>query len=101
MYGQSVIGYVPKWNKEMFLRPAVQGWAGQLGPLLSLLVYPLWGPLGGRGSVGKAEQARPWQDWSLLLSRSKPRQSECNDLVASVREMWRETTGRKHIWGPY
>lgn len=34
------------------------GWAGHLGPLFSLFIYPLWGPLmGGQESVGKAELA--------------------------------------------
>lgn len=35
----------------MILRPSVQHMAGQLGPLLSLPISPLGGPLGGQGCM--------------------------------------------------
>lgn len=41
----------------MLLRPAALGMARQLQPLFSFPVCPLWGPLAGQGSTGKAELA--------------------------------------------
>lgn len=82
MYGKSVTGRVPKRNKEMFLRPAAQGRAGHRGSLLSLLICPPWGPLGGR-EVRSLWGKLSWHDpgWTGACFSSEVSQGHLNSMT--------------------
>lgn len=99
MYGKSVTGRVPKRNKEMFLRPAAQGRAGHRGSLLSLLICPPWGPLGGR-EVRSLWGKLSWHDpgWTGACFSSEVSQGRLNSMTG-LQASGRSGAGGVGGWG--